>query len=74
MGCKYLTDGQRGKDRRATSKAGDSPVAGKAKKGTPNRKLARALETRIADYNRMSGGKFGTGKRDASGWHKPGAY
>lgn len=59
MGCKYLTHGPKAAGRRATSCAGDSPVAGRANiagsvSKTPgrNRKLSRALERRLADYTR----------------------
>lgn len=44
------------------------PVAGKAKPGQPDRKAAKKLRTRIADYERTV-----AARKDASGYHKPGS-
>ena len=52
------------------------PVAGRAKKGEPNRKQAKRLATRLKDYADLTGksrsGKVGA-RIDSGGFHKPGS-
>lgn len=85
MACKYLTHGPRAAARRATSCAGDEPVAGRANIATSvsrtpgkNRKLSRALEIRRADYTTMMATRNATAggaqqRKDTGGYHRPGS-
>ena len=78
MACKYLTHGPQAAARRATSCAGDAPVAGRARTIGRNRKLFKALERRLADYtvsmNTRNTEAGGTQQRkDSGGFHRPGS-
>lgn len=78
MASKYLTHGPKAPARRATSCAGDAPVAGRAKTQGKNRKLSRALEIRRTDYTVMLATKNTTAsgtqqRKDTGGFHRPGS-
>lgn len=51
------------------------PVAGKAKKGAPNRKIEARYQQRVTDYDLMMSDKNDrTGRKFSGGYHKPGAF
>ena len=71
MASKYQVKRQSNK---ATSLAGPAPVAGKAKKGPPNRKMALSLAQRRYAFDFPQDSKAWGNLVSQKGVHRPGSY